>query len=106
MTLYILAGLSRAREFGVEVPQDMVVRAWSYLHRHYLDEMVRDMRKEDCCWETVTLLDFVLSNYEDTAGGGDWTGGVFTEGGAPRDARLLVQALEEALAAPQGRCWR
>ena len=78
MTLYILAGLSRAREAGIEVPQDMVVQAWSYMHRHYLDEMVREMRKDDCCWETVTLLGFVLSNYEDR-GGGDWTGGVFTK---------------------------
>jgi uncharacterized protein YfaS (alpha-2-macroglobulin family) len=92
MTLYILAGLSRARDAGIEVPQDMVVRAWSYMHRHYLDEMVRDMRKENCCWETVTLLNFVLSNYEDTkvvgekSGGADWTGGVFTK--AERRAML------------------
>jgi len=86
MTLYLLAGLSRAREAGIEVPQDMVVRAWSYMHRHYLDEMVRDMRKEDCCWEMVTLLGYVLSNYEDSAGGGDWTGGVFTK--AERKAML------------------
>jgi uncharacterized protein YfaS (alpha-2-macroglobulin family) len=79
MTLYLLAGLSRAREAGIDVPQDMVVRAWSYVHRHYLDEMVRDMQREDCCWEMVTLLNYVLSSYEDTPGGGrEWTGGVFT----------------------------
>jgi uncharacterized protein YfaS (alpha-2-macroglobulin family) len=78
MTLYILAGLSRAREAGVEVPRQMVVQAWSYMHRHYLDEMVREMRRDDCCWETVTLLGFVLSNYEDR-GGGEWTGGVFSK---------------------------
>ena len=40
MTLYLLYGFSRALEFGVEVPQDMVVRAWGYMHRHYLDEVV------------------------------------------------------------------
>lgn len=80
MTLYILAGLSRAREAGIEVPQDMVVKAWGYMHRHYLDEMVREMRKDDCCWETVTLLNYVLSNYEDRGGDGEsWTGGVFSK---------------------------
>ncbi len=79
MTLYLLAGLSRAHEAGIAVPQDMVVRAWGYMHRHYLDDMVRDMRKDDCCWETVTLLGYVLSNYEDRSpDGSSWTGGVFT----------------------------
>jgi len=85
MTLYMLAGLSRAREAGIEVPRPMVVKAWSYMHRHYLDEMVRDMRKDDCCWETVTFLGYVLSNYEDR-GGGDWTGGVFT----PQERREML----------------
>jgi uncharacterized protein YfaS (alpha-2-macroglobulin family) len=85
MTLYVLAGLSRAREAGIDVPQDMVVRAWGYMHQHFLDEMVREMRKDDCCWEEVTLLGYVLSNYEDRGkpganeGGGDWTGGVFSD---------------------------
>src|SRR4029079_3270266 len=58
---------------GIEVPQDMVVRAWSYVHRHYLDEIVRDMRKEDCCWETVTLLSYVLSSYDEQCPGGVFT---------------------------------
>jgi uncharacterized protein YfaS (alpha-2-macroglobulin family) len=74
MTLYILYGFSKALEFGVEVPRDMVVRAWAYMHRHYVDEVVRDMMREDCCWELVTFLDFVLSSYPDES----WTGGVFT----------------------------
>jgi len=46
MTLYLLYGFSKSLEFGVEVPQDMVVRAWAYMHRHYVDEVVRDMVKE------------------------------------------------------------
>ncbi len=75
MTLYILNGLSRALEFEVEVPQDVAVRAWRYMHRHYLDEIVRDMLEEDCCWETVTFLNYVLSNFPDES----WTGGVFSE---------------------------
>ncbi|MCP3962965.1 MAG: hypothetical protein GY719_34430 [bacterium] len=94
MTLYLLQGFSRALEFEVAVPQDMVTRAWSYMHRHYLDRMVRDMQREDCCWEFVTYMNYVLSSYPDDvppeagqrntapeAGqrNTDWTGGVFTE---------------------------
>ncbi len=37
MTLYILYGFSKGLEFGVEVPKDVVIRAWAYhappLHR-------------------------------------------------------------------------
>lgn len=75
MTLYVAHGFGKALEFGVDVPQDVLVRAWAYLHRHYLDEVVRDMRKDDCCWEFVTLINYVLSNYPDTS----WTGDVFTD---------------------------
>ena len=46
MTLYILYGFSKGLEFGVEVPRDMVVRAWSYMHRHYLDELTRATTEE------------------------------------------------------------
>jgi len=74
MTLYVLAGFSHALEFGIEVPKDVVIRAWAYTHRHYLDELVRDMQKEDCCWEFITWLNFVLSSYPDES----WTGGVFS----------------------------
>ncbi len=74
MTLYLLYGFSKGLEFGVEVPKDMVVRAWQYLHRHYVDEVVRRMMAHDCCWEFITFLNFVLSSYPDES----WTGGVFT----------------------------
>jgi uncharacterized protein YfaS (alpha-2-macroglobulin family) len=74
MTLYILYGFSKALEFDVEVPKPMVVRAWSYMHRHYVDELVDLMMSHDCCWEFITYLNFVLSNYPDDS----WTGGVFT----------------------------
>jgi uncharacterized protein YfaS (alpha-2-macroglobulin family) len=75
MTLYILHGFSKGLEFGVEVPQDVVVRAWAYMHRHYVDEWVEWMMVHDCCWETITFLNYVLSNYPDDS----WTGGVFTD---------------------------
>jgi len=75
MTLYIVHGFSRAVEFGVDVPKDPVVRAFDYLHRHFLDEVVRRMMAEDVGWEFVTFLNYTLSNYPDSS----WTGGVFTD---------------------------
>ncbi|MCU0304841.1 MAG: MG2 domain-containing protein [Thermoanaerobaculales bacterium] len=75
MTLYILYGFSKGLEFGVDVPKDAVVRAWAYLHRHYVDELVHMMMGLDCCWEFITYLNFVLSSYPDES----WTGGVFTD---------------------------
>jgi uncharacterized protein YfaS (alpha-2-macroglobulin family) len=75
ITLYLLHGFSKAIEFGVDVPKEMVVRAWAYMHRHYIDEFVKHAMALDCCWEMVTLLNYVLSNYPDPS----WTGNVFTE---------------------------
>jgi uncharacterized protein YfaS (alpha-2-macroglobulin family) len=67
MTLYLLYGFSKALEFGVEVPREMVEKAWSYTHRHYLDDIVREMVTHDCCWEFVTFINYVLSNYPDSS---------------------------------------
>ncbi|MBN2360142.1 MAG: hypothetical protein JXR83_11875 [Deltaproteobacteria bacterium] len=75
MTLYLLYGFSKAIEFGVEVPRDLVQRGWNYLHRHYVDELVRECMARDACWETITFLNYVLSNYPDTS----WSGGVFSD---------------------------
>jgi uncharacterized protein YfaS (alpha-2-macroglobulin family) len=74
MTLYILYGFSKALEFGVDVPREMVKPAWDYLHRHYLDEVVKDMVSRDCCWEFVTFINYVLSNYPDSS----WYENTFT----------------------------
>ncbi len=74
MTLYLLHGFARGLEFGVETPKDVVVKAWAYLHRHYLDAVVREMRKDECCVEFVSFVNYVLSAYPDAS----WTGGVFT----------------------------
>ncbi|HKY21433.1 MAG TPA: alpha-2-macroglobulin family protein [Vicinamibacterales bacterium] len=82
MTLYTVYGFSKGLEFGVEPPKDVVVRAWQYLHRHYLDEMVQDSVKDDCCWEFVTFMNYTLSNFPDAS----WTGEVFTD--AERKAML------------------
>jgi alpha-2-macroglobulin len=74
MTLYLLHGFSKALEFKVDVPRDMVLRAWQYMHRHYLDDVVRDMVKDDTGWEFVTFINYVLSNYPDAS----WYQGTFT----------------------------
>jgi len=76
MTLYILSGFARGLEFGVLPPPDTVRRAWQYLHRHYLDEMVGRCMEEDSCWESITFLNYVLSCYPDDS----WTDGVFSSG--------------------------
>jgi len=75
MTLYIVSGFSKAAEFGVEVPKDPVVRAFGYLHRHYLDEVISMMMAHDTGWEFVTFLNHVIGSFPDAS----WTGGVFTE---------------------------
>ncbi|MCC2655723.1 MAG: hypothetical protein K0Q76_831 [Panacagrimonas sp.] len=75
MTLYTVHGFSKGLEFGVQPPKDVVTRAWQYLHRHYLDDIVRDSMKDDCCWEFVTLMNYTLSNFPDPS----WTGGVFSD---------------------------
>lgn len=74
MTLYVLAGFAHGLEFEVDVPKDVVIDAWSYMHRHYLDDIAERMVGTGCCWETITWLNFVLSSYPDES----WTGGVFT----------------------------
>jgi uncharacterized protein YfaS (alpha-2-macroglobulin family) len=75
MTLYIVSGFSKALEFGVSVPKEPVVKAFGYLHRHYLDEIVSMLMALDTGWEFVTFLNYTLSNFPDAT----WTGGVFTD---------------------------
>jgi alpha-2-macroglobulin len=74
MTLYLLHGFSKALEFGVPVPREMILPAWNYVHRNYLDEIVRDMTAHDRGWEFVTFINYVLSNYPDSS----WYQGSFT----------------------------
>ncbi len=75
MTLYILHGLARAAEFGVDVPGDMVRRGWTYLAGHVRDEL-RRMTAEGCCWELLTFVNYVASAYPDDS----WTGDALTPG--------------------------
>jgi len=73
MTLYVVYSFSKAMEFGVPVPEDMVRRAWAYLHRHYIEDVVQHAMALDCCYHLVTFLNYVISNYKDPS----WTS--FTE---------------------------
>ncbi|HUK12448.1 MAG TPA: hypothetical protein VLW17_04025, partial [Thermoanaerobaculaceae bacterium] len=70
MTLYIMHGLARAAEFGVDVPKEMVQRGWAYLASHYRDDL-RAMMAKDCCWEFLTFLDYVATCYPDPSWMGD-----------------------------------
>ncbi|MHB8873851.1 MAG: hypothetical protein ACYC8T_09225, partial [Myxococcaceae bacterium] len=74
MTLYIAHGMAKAAEFKVEVPKDLVRRAWGYLARHYREEYSARMLKENCCWEFLTFLNYVASSYPDAS----WTGDALT----------------------------
>lgn len=73
MTVYILHGLAKATEFGVDVPKDMVQSAWGYVAKHYRDDL-RDLMKKDCCWEILTFVNYVASAFPDDS----WTGNALT----------------------------
>lgn len=66
MTVYILHGLAKATEFGVDVPKEMVQRAWGYVAKHYRDDLLSLMRK-DCCWELLTFVNYVASGFPDAS---------------------------------------
>jgi hypothetical protein len=82
MTLYLLHGFSKALEFDIQVPKDMVLPAWNYMHRHYLDDIVKDMQAHDSGWEFVTFINYVLSNYLDAS----WYQGSFT----PDERKIML----------------
>ena len=90
MTLYILHGFAKAAEFGVDVPKDMVQRAWAYVARALPRRSWQRCMARDGCWEFLTFLNYVALGYPDAS----WTGGALTRGRAQGDARLLLQALE------------
>jgi uncharacterized protein YfaS (alpha-2-macroglobulin family) len=67
MTLYLLYGFAKAREFGVEVPREMVTRGWRYLGERYRQEFRHQLAKPDCkcAWEFLTFLNYIASAYAD-----------------------------------------
>ncbi|RKH63495.1 hypothetical protein D7X96_27655 [Corallococcus interemptor] len=65
MTLYILHGLSRAMEHGVEVSPSMTEPAWGYLTTQFRNDYANRLMKKDLGWEFLTFLNFVASAYPD-----------------------------------------
>jgi uncharacterized protein YfaS (alpha-2-macroglobulin family) len=71
MTLYLLYGFAKAGEFEVEVPEQMVREGWQYLGGRYREEWQREIGKKDgCCLEMLTFLNFIASSYPDP----EWMG--------------------------------
>ena len=75
-TLLLLQGFAQAMEFGVEVPRDMIEKAWSYLRQELQPELDRlkepkEMRE---AFYTITWLNYILSIYPDLS----WTAGAFS----------------------------
>ncbi len=84
ITLSVLYGFSKALEFGVDVPKPTVQKAWSYLHRHYIDEILARLTREDYGIEFVTFMNYVLSNFPDDS----WSNGLFPD----TDRRKMLDA--------------
>ncbi|MBL8951470.1 MAG: hypothetical protein JNK82_11870, partial [Myxococcaceae bacterium] len=74
MTLYILHGFAKAAEFKVEVPRDVVQRAWVYVANEFRGSW-RSCMANDGCWEWVTHLNYVASAFPDVS----WLGGALTD---------------------------
>jgi uncharacterized protein YfaS (alpha-2-macroglobulin family) len=65
MTVYILYSLAKAREFGVEVPEDMAYRGWSYLGTWFNQER-KDELKSCGCWPLATFVNYAASASPET----------------------------------------
>jgi hypothetical protein len=73
MTLYLTYGFSKATEFGVEVPKDMVQSAFRYLGA-YFREVWETRLSNSIDWEYLTFLNYVCSNFPDDT----WVAGAIT----------------------------
>ncbi|GHG72259.1 MG2 domain-containing protein [Comamonas sp. JC664] len=71
MTLYIVHGLSRAMEFGVEVPPEMTRAAWGYLAGHFREEYAKKLMAKGTGWEFLTFLNYTASAYPNERYTGD-----------------------------------
>ncbi|MGD9548516.1 MAG: alpha-2-macroglobulin [Candidatus Krumholzibacteriia bacterium] len=64
LTLYVLQGLSRAGEFGVDIPGDLAASAWRYLHVECLGERVDRAISDSTDWTLLTFLNYLLSGLD------------------------------------------
>jgi len=71
MTVYILYGLAKASEFGVDVPKDMVQRGWQYVAKRFRDDYAKRMAEDRCDFEWLTFVNYVASCYPDPSWMGD-----------------------------------
>ncbi|MBK8014981.1 MAG: hypothetical protein IPK13_26990 [Deltaproteobacteria bacterium] len=69
MTLYLLHGFARATQYKVDVPRDMVVRAWSFLADDLHRTEKASLKDPDCCLEYLTFLNYVASSFPDESWG-------------------------------------
>lgn len=67
MTLYICYGFSKAMEFGVEVPEEPIRRAFRYMKEEGLGNDIEWCMAHDCCWEFITFLNYTMSNFKDSS---------------------------------------
>lgn len=63
MTLYVLMGLARGSEFGLEMPQDIVRNAWRWVRANTTLPGADGTGKLDP--NTLTMLNYTLSCYDD-----------------------------------------
>ena len=85
ITLYVLHGLSRALEYEVEVPREVVGKAWQYLAAWWASQGTTAHEKRSLA--TTTYLAWVLTRYPDPS----WTGGVFSSD----DVQTLIDSAWE-----------
>lgn len=62
MTMYVIAGFSRALEFGVDVPNDMLAGAIRWTHGWYQDMIRRHGNWMADDWHTANFLSWILWN--------------------------------------------
>ncbi|HEX4620384.1 MAG TPA: hypothetical protein VH208_02355, partial [Myxococcaceae bacterium] len=74
MTLYVMHGFARAAEFNIAVPKDVTQRGWQYLAQHFREDYAGRMKKESCCWEFLTFLNYTATAYPDAS----YTGNALT----------------------------
>lgn len=75
VSLYLLHGFSRATEFKVDLPKDMVQRTWTYVASEFRRDWRSVMASKNCCWEYITFLNFVASSFPDES----WVNDALTE---------------------------
>ena len=64
MTVYLLHGFANALEFGVEVPKDLVQRAWAYVGSDVKRDLELCMHGPGLC-HFATFINYTLSSYPD-----------------------------------------